>query len=153
MPKVMCLNSISLKNTMQLAVSWDLSPAQCAAITWLKSSVQIQMAHLFVFVWIEPFLVAVTQVDERHKAKSSSFAFAAAPLGCAAVLTLQRSFVSPARWWTGWRPLSGPSMHVSRVLERWGLDVHSVMLNLRALHRHRALFQFLCGAFWPQKTK
>lgn len=76
--RVTCFHPVSV-------LKW---PTTCihAAIEWLKSSVQIQMSNLFVFVWREPFLsgtarsICETQSEELFIC-----------LGCSPALLVQLS--------------------------------------------------------------
>lgn len=87
------------------------------ATQWLKSSVQIQMSNLFVFVWIEPFLtgtarsIGETQIEEMFICLGCSSALACScrshqlPFASLLCAVMDRS-----------RPLTAALAHGSRAL-------------------------------------
>lgn len=114
------------------------SPTTCihAATKWLKSSVQIQMSHLFGFVWREPFLSGTARSICETQSEELFICLGCSPALLCSCPSLQPSFASPrCPVMDRWRPLMAASMHGSRALSCGGPNTCSVMLNPRTLQK------------------
>ncbi len=109
---------------------------------WLKSSVQIQMSNLFVFVWREPFLSGTAKSICETQSEELFICLGCSPALLCSCPSLQPSFASPlCAVMDSWRPLTAASMHGSRALSCGGPNVYSVMLNPSTLQKEDSVMQ------------
>lgn len=107
-----------------------------AVLEWLKSSVQIQMSNLFVFVWREPFLSGIARSICETQSEELFICLGCSPALPCSCPSLQPSFASArCAVMDRWRPLTVASTHDSRALGCGGPNVYSVMLNPSALQK------------------
>lgn len=89
----------------------------CSATKWLKSSVQIQMSNLFVFVCREPFLSGTARSICETQSEELFICLGCSPAHLCSCPSLQPSFASAhCAVMDRWRPLTAASMHGSRAL-------------------------------------
>lgn len=119
-----------------------------AVTKWLKSSVQIQISNLFVFVWREPFLSGTARSISETQSEELFICLGCSPALLCSCPGLQPSFASPhCSVMDRWRPLMAASMHVSRALSCGGPNIYSVMPNPSALQMQESVCSYFTAGF------